>query len=356
MRFSLFFEMQISEPTRATEAQLFRDCVSQAVLADEVGFDGIWAVEHHGLYEYAHCSAPEIFLSFVAAKTKKISIGHGVTLLPGKYNHPIRVAERIGTLDILSEGRVKWGTGKSGTRTETAAFGIDPTTLEEQYLEALEMIPKMWSQDIFEWNGKHYQIPPTQIVPKPLQSPHPPVFSACSRPEAAVRAGELGMGVLNVAVYKDQDLKEKIDAYREACARVRPITQVATNHYCCNPASLVLRDDRKATEYGLRGSQFFLRSMLNYYATENRPLGKLRVPRGMPTDQQVDAFMKHRNSPESQLSAVIGDPACARETISRFQKAGVDEIIFVLQTGTQPHELIMESIRTIAEDVIPHFK
>ncbi|MBL7714416.1 MAG: LLM class flavin-dependent oxidoreductase [Bdellovibrionales bacterium] len=356
MRFSLFFEMQISQPDRKKEAQLFHDCVAQAVLADQVGFDGIWAVEHHGLYEYAHSSAPETFLAFVAAKTKKISIGHGVSLLPGRYNHPIRVAERVATLDILSQGRVLWGTGKSGTAVETGAFEIAPTELESQWREALQMIPKMWTEDIFSWQGKHYNIPPTQIVPKPFQDPHPPIFAACSRPELAVGAGEMGLGVLNVAVYRDIELAKSIQNYRDAIARAKPVSTVTMNRYCCNPSSLVLKNDRKAAQYGLWGSQFFLRSMMNYYLTDKRPTGPLKVSREMPTDQQVEGFMKTRNTRDSQLSIVIGDPVCARESVQRFKDAGVDELILVMQTGVQPHELIMESIRTVAEEVIPHFK
>src|ERR1700746_1465471 len=134
MKFSIFFEMQISEPTREKEAQTFRDCLEQAVLADELGYHCVWEVEHHGLFEYSHSAAPEIFLSFVAAKTKRIRIGHGVTLLPFRYNHPIRIAERVATLDILSEGRVQWGTGKSGTRVEQGAFQLDGPELQSQWL------------------------------------------------------------------------------------------------------------------------------------------------------------------------------------------------------------------------------
>ncbi len=108
MKFSLLYEMQISEPTGESEAQLFHDCLEQCILADEIGYHCVWEVEHHGLFEYSHSSAPEIFLSFVAARTKRIRVGYGVTLLPYRYNHPIRIAERIATLDILSGGRVDW--------------------------------------------------------------------------------------------------------------------------------------------------------------------------------------------------------------------------------------------------------
>lgn len=356
MKFSLFYEMQISNPNKESEAKLFHDCLEQAVLADEVGFDGIWAVEHHGLYEYAHSSAPEIFLSFVAAKTKKISIGHGVTLLPGRYNHPIRIAERIATLDILSHGRVRWGTGKSGTRVEQGAFEIDPEELQSQWLEAIHMIPKMWREDIFSWQGKYFNIPPTHIVPKPMQSPHPQMFAACSRPELSIAAGELGLGVLNFAIYTDTVLNQRIQEYRDAISRAKPAGDFVTNWFCCNPASLVLRDDRKAVKYGLTGANFFLRSMINYYHTDKRPTGPIPISRNLVNDANVDGFIRTRNTSGSQLSAVIGDPKSAIESIERFKKVGCDELIFVMQTGTQPHELIMESIKTMAEDVFPHFK
>src|SRR6187549_284263 len=161
MKFSLFFEMQISRPTRALEAQTFRDCLEQAVFADQLGYHCVWEVEHHGLYEYSHSSAPEIFLSFVAAKTQRIRLGHGVTLLPYRYNHPIRIAERIATLDILSGGRVNWGTAKSGSRVEQEAFQVDKSTLHDEWLEALNIIPRMWRSECFSYEGKFFNIPPT---------------------------------------------------------------------------------------------------------------------------------------------------------------------------------------------------
>src|SRR6266404_2711821 len=186
MKFSLFYELQISEPTRQSEAAMYRECVEQAAMADKLGYHCIWAVEHHGLYEYSHSSAPEVFLSFVAAQTERIRIGHGVSLLPHRYNHPIRIAERVATLDILSGGRVNWGSGKSSSLVEQIAFENDLKTLHDQWLEAVEMIPRMWSSDVFEHHGRFFQVPPTQILPKPVQAPHPPMFAACTKPESAV--------------------------------------------------------------------------------------------------------------------------------------------------------------------------
>ena len=137
MKFSLFFEMQIANPTREKEAQTFHDCVAQAVLADQLGYHTVWEVEHHGLYEYSHSSAPEVFLAFVAAKTRNVRLGRGITLTPHRYNHPIRIAERVATLDILSGGRVSWGSGKSSSRTEQLAFEND--------VEALIMLRRLFA-------------------------------------------------------------------------------------------------------------------------------------------------------------------------------------------------------------------
>jgi alkanesulfonate monooxygenase SsuD/methylene tetrahydromethanopterin reductase-like flavin-dependent oxidoreductase (luciferase family) len=354
MKFSLFLELQISDPTRETEAQLFHNCVEQAKLADELGYHCIWEVEHHGLYEYSHSSAPEVFLAYVAAQTSRIRIGHGCTLLPFRYNHPIRVAERIATLDILSGGRLNWGVAKSASRVEIEAFEIDRATLQDQFGEALSMIPKMWNADVYCHKGQFFEIPPTCIVPKPVQRPHPPMFAACSDPERAPTIGKLGLGALNLATYHDELLGKWIRAYRDAIAEAEPVGFTVTNHFACTPAAMVLADDDEACRVGLRGSAFFMQSMLHYYGA-SRPVGRVAVSRDWLPDDQVEAFRRKRNTPRSQLSSVIGDPAAAKESVQRFVDVGVDELILVMQTGTTPHDLTMRSIRTFGEQVMPHF-
>jgi len=355
MKFSLFFEMQIADPTRASEAQTFHDCVAQAVLADELGYHSVWEVEHHGLYEYSHSSAPEVFLSFVAGRTKRIRLGHGVTLLPYRYNHPIRIAERVATLDILSGGRVSWGSGKSSSLVEQVAFENEIPLLHDQWLEALEMIPRMWSSDVFSHEGRFFKVAPIQVVPKPVQKPHPPMFAACSKPESAVAVGKLGLGALNFAFGADDYLTEKVAAYRKAVAAAAPVGRQKNDWFTCLPATLVLDDDRKACAYGLRGARFFAEALSRYYLSGTRPLGRLDVPREFLGDVELDEAMAVRNTPGSSVALMVGDAACAREAVQRFVDIGVDELMLVMQMGTVPHELIMESIRTFAEKVMPHF-
>ncbi|MEW5848827.1 MAG: LLM class flavin-dependent oxidoreductase [Myxococcota bacterium] len=355
MKFSLFFEMQISRPTRALEAQTFQDCLTQAVFAEELGYHCIWEVEHHGLYEYSHSSAPEVFLSFVAARTRRIRVGHGVTLLPWRYNHPIRIAERVATLDILSGGRVNWGSGKSSSLVEQKAFEHDIPTLHEQWLEAVEIIPRMWSADVFSHEGRFFKIPPTQVIPKPVQQPHPPMFAACSKPDTAAAVGRLGLGALNFAFGSDDYLTQKVADYRAAVATAKPVGRMVNNHFACTPATLVLKDDRKACQYGMRGARFFLEALNRYYLGGDRPTGELAISRDFHSEHELTEAMELRNAPGSQVATIVGDPVCARETVQRFVDIGVDELILVMQMGTVPHELIMESMKTFAEEVMPHF-
>jgi alkanesulfonate monooxygenase SsuD/methylene tetrahydromethanopterin reductase-like flavin-dependent oxidoreductase (luciferase family) len=356
VRFSLFLEVQIDSPTPVRERAAIHEALEQAVFAEELGYDGVWAVEHHGLLEYSHCSAPEVLLSFVAARTERLLVGHAVTLTPARYNHPIRVAERVATLDVLSGGRVRWGSGKSASLTEQGTFEIEPEELHGQWLEALEMIPRMWHSDVFEWSGTHFDIPPTTVIPKPVQEPHPPIFAACSRPESIVLAGELGVGSLNFAAGSDEQLFEKVRSYRAAIAGARTSVRRVNDYFCCTPTALVLKDDRRACEYGFRGARFFREALGTYFFSPYRIVGGLEISRDPLTMDELGAAMASRASEGAQLATVIGDPVAARESVGRFRDAGVDELILVMQLGTVPHEIVLESMRTFAEDVMPEFR
>lgn len=355
MKFSVFYEMQIADPTPESEARMFHDCVEQVVLADQLGYHAVWEVEHHGLYEYSHSSAPEVFLAFCAARTSRIKLGHGVTLTPGRYNHPIRIAERVATLDILSGGRVLWGSGKSSSATEHGAFQVEGATLHDQWLEALEMIPRMWREPVFSWKGRFYDIPPTQVIPKPVQRPHPPLFAACSKPDSAVAVGKLGIGALNFALGDPLSLGDKVAAYRRAARDARPTAWAKNDHFACTPVTLCLDDDREACRHGFRGATFFQEALATYYFSGRRPTGRLPIPRESMGEEELTAAMSFRGAPDAPNLTVIGDPSRCREAVSRLQEAGVDELILVMQCGTVPHELVMRSIRTFGEKVLPHF-
>lgn len=354
MKFSLLVEAQLAQPTPETEHRLFHDIVEQAELADALGYHAIWAVEHHGLREYSHCSAPEVLLSYIAARTRRIRVGHSVSLTAGRYNHPIRVAERIALLDILSGGRVNWGSGKSASRTEQDAFEIDRATLDAQWREALEMIPRMWRSDVFEHEGVHYRIPPTAVIPKPVQQPHPPVYMACSRPESIVLAGELGIGSLNFAAGTEEQLADNVRKYRDAMTACATPEHRRTNQFCCTPATLVLESDREACAAGFRGARYHQEGLATYFFSPERIAGSPELSSGPLSDPDLARAMASRGA-GGPLNTVIGDPDIASESVARFQACGVDELILIMQMGTVPQELVLRSLRVFAEHVMPRF-
>src|SRR5262245_43739294 len=181
------------------------------------------------------------------------------------------------------------------------------------------------------------------------------MFAACSKPDTAAAVGRLGLGALNFAFGTDDYLSEKVAEYRRAVASSAPVGRERNNHFACTPATLVLDDDRKACKYGLRGARFFYEGLQRYYVFLDRPVGELPISRDFLSDADLDDAMALRNTEGSQVAAIMGDPACAREPVQRLVDIGVDELILVMQMGTVPHDIIMESLRTFAEKVMPHF-
>ena len=163
MDFGIFYEIQVNSPLkhREREAEVFHQVLDQVVAAEEAGFNNFWSVEHHFQPGFSHSSAPEVLYGALSQRTSRIRIGHAVVLLPFPYNHPVRVAERIATLDILSKGRVEVGTGRSGTIQELGGFGIPPEETRPRWEEALRLLVNIWTskEGTFSWKGKYFDIP-----------------------------------------------------------------------------------------------------------------------------------------------------------------------------------------------------
>ena len=209
MRFGIFYEHQCPRPwDNGKEARIIHEALEQVQLADRLGFDMVWEVQHHFVDEYSHSSAPEVFLGACAATTKNIGLGHGIVpVLPG-FNHPARVAEQIATLDIISNGRVQFGTGESTSRSELDGFEIDGYLKREMWEETVPQIARMMAQEPYPgYQGKYFSMPPRNVVPKPIQKPHPPVWVACSRRETIHLAGTRGIGALSFAFLNPEEAR-----------------------------------------------------------------------------------------------------------------------------------------------------
>ena len=195
MKFGIFYELQMPRPWEvAAEQKLFKNALDQVELADQLGVDFAWMVEHHFLEEYSHCPAPEIFLGAASQRTKDIRLGHGIIQLT--TNHPARVAERVATLDLISGGRVEFGMGEGGSLTELGPFARKIEEKREVWEDAVRAVMPMFADGGFEYDGPHFKFPLRNVLPKPAQKPHPPLWVACSQLQTIEYAGRRGMGAL----------------------------------------------------------------------------------------------------------------------------------------------------------------
>lgn len=201
MKFDVFCEIQRAFPwgDGQDEASLFREIIAQAKAAEAAGFETWWQVEHHGAPQFSYSSAPEIVLTAIAMATERLRIGHAGVLAPFNINSPLRVAERAATLDVLSGGRFELGLAKSGGK-EWETFGVNPETARDQVRDAMHMIPRMWTEAEFSWDSPDYKVPPREVVPKPVQQPHPRLWQTCGSPESFFMAGEMGVGALGTTL------------------------------------------------------------------------------------------------------------------------------------------------------------
>ena len=373
MKFSIIYEAQMVDTSRANEQAVFLQIVEQAKLAEAMDFDCIWCVEHTALTQYAHMSAPETVLAFIAGATSRIHVGHGVVCLPPAMNHPVKVAERIATLDILSQGRVHFGVGKGGTQQEAGTFGYDLDALQPMIDESMYLIPKIMVQDEIEHDGEYIKIPKRPIHPKPFQNPHPPMYLACTRENTLIAAGSRGIGALVLGFSGPDEIAKKNAIYREAFRNRKPEDQVGfrpTEHLAALCAATVLDDRDKARRIGLRGQRFFAESIAYWYQGGPKPT----VDEDLTAEQQEAILAEEKKQVVAYLSEEqipIGDEHLSNYTVAqdaygtpedciryvqRLIDAGADEILFIFQMGGIPHEVIIETIRNIGEKVIPHFR
>lgn len=357
MKFGLLYELEYAKPWyEGWEARIFHQALEQIAFADQKGFDYVWVVEHHFLTEYSHSSAPEVFLGAVSQRTERIRIGHGVVLLPPAYNNPIRVAERIATLDILSNGRVEFGTGRSGTPAELEGFGISPAETKAMWDEAVRIIPRMWMEDPFCYQGRYFSMPPRSIWPKPVQKPHPPMWVAAATPRTFIEAGERGLGVLCFIIGQPAELPSRIQPYREAIKRAQPVGAFVNEQVAGFTVTLCLDDDAEAQRVGGPAALWYT-AMLSSLLGEWR--GK-QIPGyeyyGELTRAAREQSTAHMTSLIENGTFCIGSPETCIRIIEKYRQAGVDQLICFMQAARIPHEKILRSIELFGDRVIPYFK
>ena len=378
MKFGIFYEHQFPRPwVDGDEHQLFKDALDQVELADRLGFDRVWEVEHHFLEEYSHSSAPEVFLAAASQRTSRIRLGHGIVLLPAEYNHPARVVERINTLDLLSDGRVDFGTGESSSTAELDGFGAERETKREQWLDHIEATTRMMVEEPFAgWDGPWLQMPPRNIVPKPHQKPHPPLWVACSQRETIQLAARKGIGALTFAFVEPGEAEHWVAEYYATIASEEcvPAGFAANANISSVLPMMCHEDEATAIDRGIDGAHFFGYSLGHFYAFGSHSPGVTDIwaefeqnrsafgfDRETAAQTNVELRARLAGTPAAigegllSLRGAIGTPEQLRALLRQYEAAGIDEVIFVSQAGRNRHEHICESMELFAAEVMPEF-
>ena len=280
MKFGLFYEHPLPRPwAEDSEFELIQNALEQCELADRLGIDYVWEVEHHFLEEYSHSSAPEVFLAAVAARTKRIRIAHGIVQTPPGFNHPARIAERISMLDLVSDGRVDFGTGESSSEAELGGFMLDPEQKRAMWEEGTRVALRCMTEEPFTGHsGEFVTMPPRNVVPKPRQKPHPPVWVACSRRDTIHLAATKGIGALAFAFINPEEAKFWVDDYYTTLANeCVPIGDVVNPNLACVTTFMCHPDEDVALARGLEGANFFGYSLAHYYVFGEHAPGRTNV-------------------------------------------------------------------------------
>jgi alkanesulfonate monooxygenase SsuD/methylene tetrahydromethanopterin reductase-like flavin-dependent oxidoreductase (luciferase family) len=349
MKFGIFYEHQLPRPwTQSSEYDLFQQSLAQLELADRLGYDYVWEVEHHFLEEYSHSSAPEVFLAAASQRTKNIRLGHGIVQLT--TNQPHRVAERVATLDLISGGRVELGMGEGAGPAELHPFGIRVRDKRDRWEEAVRAIVPMFTETSWEFHGQYYDFPARNVVPKPMQKPHPPLWVACSNIQTIADAGAWGMGALGFSFVSPEAARAWVHRYyntllhrprRLANYQANPNVAIVNGFMCAET-------DEEALEKA-SGWTFFIFA-LSYYGRKG-----VDAPGAGNLWREYQDWRHTEKAQQALRNGLIGSPETIRKRLRLFADAHVDQVILLNQAGKTSHEDICSSLDLFAREVMPEF-
>jgi alkanesulfonate monooxygenase SsuD/methylene tetrahydromethanopterin reductase-like flavin-dependent oxidoreductase (luciferase family) len=350
MKFGIFYEHQLPRDwDENSEHKLFKQSLDQIELADGLGFDYAWEVEHHFLEEYSHSSAPEVFLAAASQRTKNIRLGHGIIQLT--TNHPARVAEKVATLDLVSDGRVELGLGEGSSVTELHPFNLRFRDKRDVWEDAVKcVLPMFWNHG-WEYDGEFFKFPLRAVLPKPLQKPHPPLWVACSQLDTIRYAAHRGMGSL---CFKFVDLDASrawVNAYYNTFVHDQEkLCDYQTNPNVAVVSGFMCAETDELAWQKADGWTFFQFALQLYNKEGPFEPGKVNL---------WERYLEWRETPAGQKrsgSELIGSPDTIRERLRDLEAANVDQVILLNQAGKNTHEDIWSSLTLFANEVMPEFQ
>lgn len=366
MELGLLYEFEAPQPwdaphpwgQRNAERMGYHNAIEQIVLADQKGFHTAWLVEHHFREGRSHMPCSEAVLGALTQITKNIRLGFGVTLVPHEFIHPVRVAEKVATVDLLSKGRVEWGIGRS-TPMEQIAFGVDAPRSKEKMVAASRSIVGMWENEYYEEDSDFLKFPARMVTPKPWQDPHPPVWMAASSLESARMAGANGLGLLSFSILQPlEKMGEVVKAYREAQKTAKPLTRVQNNKV---GAYTLVHCAKSRADFD---TNRLWDSMWWWYTTVAQFLLKWEMAH-LPPEAQEKAFPLLKKQADGDFDitkfdeedmVIVGTPEECLRKFLRYEDIGIDQVLCYVNFGHLPHEAVKESLSLLGDYVIPELR
>lgn len=356
MKFGLLYELGSPDPNPHAIRKVYENALEQIRLADQLGFDYVWLVEHHFTNPLSFSISPEVFFGAVAVQTKRIRLGHGIVVCVPPIGHPVRIAERAAVLDILSNGRVDLGTGRSGSWLELGGFAAEPHTTKQSWDEYVRAIPKMWTQQTFSHDGQFFKMPEREVNPKPLQDPHPPLWVAVTSEGTEMDAAERGLGAFGLSMGSYEAQERKIKKYRETIRQCEPVGSFVNEQVHTVSFMYCHEDSKEAATTGRK-----LLDTFNYATSQGVPIKEVypsplyQIGGFLPTLRQEALGPGDATGIPEGLA--IGDPDRIIKAIKKWESIGVDGLNFVIQAAEcLPQETVLESMRVFAREVMPAFK
>ncbi len=391
MKLDIFTEVQKKDcALNGDFRQLLTETLEQAKAADRAGFHCWWQVEHHCTEDFSYSSCPEMLLEAIALGTERLRVGHAGILAPFEINHPLRAAERAALLDNLSGGRLEVGLAKSGGK-EWETFNVTEKAATSDLVELTEMLPHAWSDKPLNWDSARWQVADRNVLPKPIQRPHPPLWHTASSPPSFERAGSLGVGVLGTTLFAPLEaLAAMINGYRQAIAGYEAPPGSAVNNQAAvftfvhvaknTKAAVASGAPRSALWYVSSAPKVFKVPRQIFYQairgqTDPRSatsIVALQAPEapdpGDTSDSNPVVSLMKREFAGEEIgneeifetirdldSVVIGDVATCRKKMRKFQDIGMDRLMCLVQMGEIPHTQIMNCIGLIGTELIAEF-
>ena len=353
MKFGYMIQIQMPRPwSEHAERDAYRNAIEQSVMAEQAGFDRIWVTEQHFYVEIGHLAAPEMLLSAISQRTTRIRLGFGVIVLP--CHHPFHVAERVGTLDVLSNGRVEFGIGRGTAAYITEGFGVSGEEARDYADESFKAVLSIIEKDRFKgFKGKYFDLPERQVVPRPIQKPHPPLWTAASNLDTWVYAARQGLGVIGVTRIPPEEARTAVKSYWEEIKASKPQDWVGKY---ANPSAgafaITCCHDNDAT-----GRAIATAGARWYYGQNDAELNRLRFGSAAGIKGVLATVKDRSDDALIEDGMVIGGNAdtCSR-VIERWAEIGLDQIVLMMQAGNTTHAQVMRSIELIGEKVIPRFQ